>query len=152
MDKAEKSAYAFMNQPRNKKERLESLLQHDIIQAVEDGFNGHDVRRDVILKDVNWLIEQVANKEKQLLEAYHSGYKQGRFDEGADSLNQMPEEFDTNAFTVSEAYTHIVEMEKERQEMYEQSKRRIEESRKRIEEKTKRFEEKRKEREKYFRF
>jgi len=59
MDELEKSAYRFMNQPRNEREKLEQILQHDIIQAIEDGFNGHDVRREEILKDVNWLIETV---------------------------------------------------------------------------------------------
>jgi hypothetical protein len=66
MDELEKAAYEFMNQPRNDEERLEGMLQCDIIQAIEDGFNGHDVRRDVILKDVNWLIEMVLKQHQEI--------------------------------------------------------------------------------------
>ena len=46
-------------------ERLERVIQQDIVQAIEDGFNGHDVNRDKILNDVKWLIEQ-AEKVEQL--------------------------------------------------------------------------------------
>jgi predicted nuclease with TOPRIM domain len=66
MDKLEKAAYRFMNQPRSEKEKLEMIRQCDIIQAIEDGFNGHKVNRDEILKDVNWLIEQAEKLEKEL--------------------------------------------------------------------------------------
>jgi predicted nuclease with TOPRIM domain len=66
MDKLEKAAYRFMNQPRSEKEKLEMIRQCDIIQAIEDGFNDHKVNRDEILKDVNWLIEQAEKLEKEL--------------------------------------------------------------------------------------
>jgi hypothetical protein len=33
--------------------RLENLMQCDIIQAIEDDFNGHDIRRETILNDVS---------------------------------------------------------------------------------------------------
>lgn len=71
MDSLERSAFEFINQPRDDEEWLEALIESDIAQAVEDGFNGHKVRRDVILKDVNWLIEQAKRAEiykKALLE------------------------------------------------------------------------------------
>jgi hypothetical protein len=37
-------------------ERLELIIQCDIIQAIKDGFNGQEVKKELILKDVNWLI------------------------------------------------------------------------------------------------
>ena len=51
MDELEKSAYRFMNQPWNEREKLEQILQHDIIQAIEDGFIFCDVSHELVDKD-----------------------------------------------------------------------------------------------------
>lgn len=46
------------------KERLEGIIQSDILRAIDYGFDGHNVRREKILADVNWLIGQAERVEK----------------------------------------------------------------------------------------
>jgi hypothetical protein len=45
------------------RDRLEEMLQCDIIQAIKDGFtNGFHVNQENIIKDIEWLIETVQRR------------------------------------------------------------------------------------------
>lgn len=62
------------------KSRLEELKTNHEFRKGE----GWDVT--TLPEDIDWLIEQLEQAEKERLKAYHDGYKQGRFDAEADAI------------------------------------------------------------------
>ncbi len=45
-------------------ERLSSILQKDIIQGINDGFDGCSINKENIISDIEWLIEQAKKLDK----------------------------------------------------------------------------------------
>lgn len=92
------------------KERLEGIIQSDILRAIDYGFDGHNVRREKILADVDWLIKRVEELELEVNDWRAEVQKWQKFYKESEESHLETKELLKNIVNQNKRYREVLQL------------------------------------------